>query len=167
MPKIVAVDTDFEDNNLEEVMARDAGIEFEVTHGRTAQAVIDGLLETGADAAVTSYAMFPREVFEACSNLKAVSRTGVGYDEIDVEAATEHGVAGCPITPLRWRFRFCAGSTSLMPICAAACGIMRARVRSGSAAVACSASSAWGKSAERRPRKLLVWALRWCAGRVA
>ena len=97
MPKIVAVDTDFEDNNLEEAMARDAGIEFEVTHGRTAQAVIDGLLETGADAVVTSYAMFPREVFEACSNLKAVSRTGVGYDEIDVEAATEHGVAVCNV----------------------------------------------------------------------
>ena len=97
MPKIVAVDTDFEDNNLEEVMARDAGIEFEVTHGRTAQAVIDGLLETGADAAVTSYAMFPREVCEACPNLKAVSRTGVGYDEIDVEAATEHGVAVCNV----------------------------------------------------------------------
>ena len=97
MPKIVAVDTDFEDNNLEEAMARDAGIEFEVTHGRTAQAVIDGLLETGADAAVTSYAMFPREVFEACSNLKVVSRTGVGYDEIDVEAATEHGVAVCNV----------------------------------------------------------------------
>lgn len=97
MPKIVAVDTDFEDNNLEEAMARDAGIEFEVTHGRTAQAVIDGLLETGADAAVTSYAMFPREVFEACPNLKAVSRTGVGYDEIDVEAATEYGVVVCNV----------------------------------------------------------------------
>ena len=97
MPKIVAVDTDFEDNNLEEAMARDAGIEFEVTHGRTAQAVIDGLLETGADAVVTSYAMFPHEVFEACPNLKAVSRTGVGYDEIDVEAATEYGVAVCNV----------------------------------------------------------------------
>ena len=97
MPKIVAVDTDFEDNNLEEAMARDAGIEFEITRGRTAQAVIDGLLKTGADAAVTSYAMFPREVFEACPNLKAVSRTGVGYDEIDVEAATEHGVAVCNV----------------------------------------------------------------------
>ena len=97
MAKIVAGDTDFEDNNLEEAMARDAGIEFEVTRGRTAQAVINGLLETGADAAVTSYAMFPREVFEACPNLKAVSRTGVGYDEIDVEAATEYGVAVCNV----------------------------------------------------------------------
>ena len=41
--------------------------------------------------------MFPREVFEACPNLKAVSRTGVGYDEIDVEAATEYGVAVCNV----------------------------------------------------------------------
>ena len=49
MPKIVAVDTDFEDNNLEEAMARDAGIEFEVTHGRTAQAVIDGLMQPACD----------------------------------------------------------------------------------------------------------------------
>lgn len=177
MAKIVAVDTDFEDNNLEVAMARDAGIEFEVTRGRTAQAVINGLLETGADAAVTSYAMFPREVFEACPNLKAVSRTGVGYDEIDVEAATEYGVAVCNVPgygtevvsdhALRWRFRFCAGSTSLMPICAAAVWDYARTRRSGSAAVACSASSAWVKSAERRPRKLLVWALRWCAGRVA
>ena len=72
MAKIVAVDTDFEDN-------------------------IAGLQKTGADGAVTSYALFPREVFEACPNLKVVSRTGVGYDEIDVEAATEHGVAVCNV----------------------------------------------------------------------
>ena len=78
MAKIVAVDTDFEDNNLEEAMARDAGIEFEVTRGRTAQAVINGLLETGADAAVTSYAMFPREVFEACRVQRARLRYGSG-----------------------------------------------------------------------------------------
>ena len=97
MAKIVAVDTDFEDNNLEAQMAQDAGIEFETTRGCTAEAVIRGLQETNADGAVTSYALFPREVFEACPNLKVVSRTGVGYDEIDVEAATEHGVAVCNV----------------------------------------------------------------------
>lgn len=97
MAKIVAVDTDFEDNNLEAQMAHDAGIEFETTCGRTAEAVIRGLQETNADGAVTSYALFPREVFEACPQLKVVSRTGVGYDEIDVGAATEHGVAVCNV----------------------------------------------------------------------
>ena len=157
------IDTDFEDNNLEEAMARDAGIEFEVTRGRTAQAVINGLLETGADAAVTSYAMFPREVFEACPNLKAVSRTGVGYDEIDVEAATEYGVAVCNVPGYGTE----VVSDPAITLALAACGSMHARARAGSAAVACSASSAWGNSAELRPRKLLVWALRWCAGRVA
>lgn len=177
MPKIVAVDTDFEDNNLEEAMARDAGIEFEVTHGRTAQAVIDGLLETGADAAVTSYAMFPREVFEACPNLKAVSRTGVGYDEIDVGAATEHGVAVCNVPGYGTEVVSDHAITLVLSVLRRINELdadmrrgvwdYRVRVRSGSAVVACSASSAWGKSAERWPRKLLVWALRWCAGRVA
>ena len=97
MAKIVAVDTDFEDNNLEAAMAQEAGVDFGATRGRTAEAVIRSLQETGAQGAVTSYALFPREVFEACPNLKVVSRTGVGYDEIDVEAATEHGVAVCNV----------------------------------------------------------------------
>ena len=97
MAKIVAVDTDFEDNNLEAAMAQEAGVDFEAARGRTAEAVIRSLQETGAQGAVTSYALFPREVFEACPNLKVVSRTGVGYDEIDVEAATEHGVAVCNV----------------------------------------------------------------------
>ena len=97
MAKIVAVDTDFEDNNLEAAMAQEAGVDFEATRGRTVEAVIRSLQETGAQGAVTSYALFPREVFEACPNLKVVSRTGVGYDEIDVEAATEHGVAVCNV----------------------------------------------------------------------
>lgn len=97
MPKIVAVDTDFEDNDIEAKMAADAGIEFEATSGRDVEAVIRGILDTGADGAITSYSLFPREVFEACPNLKVVSRTGVGYDEIDVEAATDHGCAVCNV----------------------------------------------------------------------
>ncbi len=97
MPKIIAVDTDFEDNVLEAKMAADAGIEFEATSGRDVESVIRGILESGADGAITSYSLFPREVFEACPNLKVVSRTGVGYDEIDVEAATDHGCAVCNV----------------------------------------------------------------------
>ena len=97
MAKIVAVDTDFEDNAIEEQMAADAGIEFAATSGRDVEAVIRGILETGADGAITSYSLFPREVFEACPNLKVVSRTGVGYDEIDVEAATDHRCAVCNV----------------------------------------------------------------------
>jgi len=40
-----------------------------------------------------------REVFEAAKNLKVVGRAGVGVDNIDLEAAKEHGVAvvNCPV----------------------------------------------------------------------
>ena len=97
MPKIVAVDTDFEDNAIEAKMAAEAGVDFEPVHGHDVADVIRSITESGADGAITSYSLFPREVFEACPNLKVVSRTGVGYDEIDVEAATEHGCAVCNV----------------------------------------------------------------------
>ena len=40
-----------------------------------------------------------REVFEAAKNLKVVGRAGVGVDNIDLEAAKEHGVTvvNCPV----------------------------------------------------------------------
>ena len=94
MPKIVVVDNDFENSDFEERMAREAGVDIAVFHERDADAVIRNAAD--ADGIVTSYANFPRRVFEALApRLKVVSRTGVGYDSIDLEAATEYGVAVC------------------------------------------------------------------------
>lgn len=93
MPKIVIVDSDFENSDFEKKMAQDAGVELAVFNGREPADVIRNAKD--ADGAITSYGRFPREVFEALPNLKVVSRTGVGYDSIDVEAATENGTAVC------------------------------------------------------------------------
>jgi len=93
MPKIVIVDSDFEDSDLEFSLARDAGVEIERCQGREPDQVIANA--TGADGIVTSYAKFPRRVFEELPDLKVVSRTGVGFDSIDLQAATDHGVAVC------------------------------------------------------------------------
>ena len=41
---------------------------------------------------VRSATKITRPVFEAAKQLKAVGRAGIGVDNIDVEAATEHGV---------------------------------------------------------------------------
>ena len=41
---------------------------------------------------VRSATKITRPVFEAAKNLKAVGRAGIGVDNIDVDAATEHGV---------------------------------------------------------------------------
>lgn len=53
------------------------------------------LLELSADvaAAIVSTDPFTREVLRDSPNLQVIARTGVGIDAIDVEAATEFGVA--------------------------------------------------------------------------
>jgi D-3-phosphoglycerate dehydrogenase len=51
----------------------------------------------GIDAVVASTDPFNRDVLSACQ-VRVVARTGVGYDSIDVAAATERGVA-VTITP--------------------------------------------------------------------
>ena len=51
----------------------------------------------GIDGVLASVEPFTREVL-AATKLRAIARHGVGYDAIDVQAATEHGVA-VAITP--------------------------------------------------------------------
>lgn len=46
----------------------------------------------GVEAFYVRLCNVPREVFAAVPTLKIVSRHGVGYDMVDVDAATEHGV---------------------------------------------------------------------------
>jgi D-3-phosphoglycerate dehydrogenase len=46
----------------------------------------------GAEALVVRLAKIPRALIETAPNLKLISRHGVGCDNIDVAAATEHGV---------------------------------------------------------------------------
>lgn len=95
MPKIVITDIDFAETDLEEVMAAEAGIEIERFQDRTPQGIIANA--TDADGIITSYGDFTPEVFEALPRLKVVSRTGVGFDSIDIPSATAHGVAVCNV----------------------------------------------------------------------
>lgn len=55
------------------------------------------LLE-GCDASLASSEGYDARVFAACPDLKVVARVGVGYDAVDVEAATAAGVV-CTNTP--------------------------------------------------------------------
>ena len=93
MPKIVIVESDFEEQEIEKRMAAEAGMEIAIFNSRDADDIIKNAAD--ADGIITSYGNFPRRVFEALPNLKVVSRTGVGYDSIDLQAATDNGVAIC------------------------------------------------------------------------
>ena len=72
---------------------QDAG--FEVAHhpltGRRTEEELIALLQ-GIDGAIVSVDPFTARVLAAAPQLKAISRTGVGYDAVDVKAATARGV---------------------------------------------------------------------------
>lgn len=93
MPKIVVTDTDFENNEIELAMAKEAGVEIALFNDRSEEAIICNAHD--ADGVVTSYGHYTAAVFEALPNLKVVSRTGIGYDNINAKAATENGTAVC------------------------------------------------------------------------
>ncbi|PJN01675.1 phosphoglycerate dehydrogenase [Streptomyces sp. CB01201] len=59
--------------------------------GRTLSDVVGSV-----DAIVAGTEHIGREVFEAAPRLRVIGRTGVGHDNVDVVAATAHGVAVCP-----------------------------------------------------------------------
>jgi phosphoglycerate dehydrogenase-like enzyme len=46
----------------------------------------------GASAVIAGVEKYSPRLFDAVSDLKVIARTGVGYDAIDLEAATSHGV---------------------------------------------------------------------------
>ncbi len=71
-----------------------ADVVFSYWHaGRTEDELIS--LVGGVNGAIVSIDPFTSRVFEAAPQLKVISRTGVGYDSIDVSAATRHGVYVC------------------------------------------------------------------------
>src|SRR5947209_10044607 len=76
---------------------RDAGFEvvFPAVTGR--QMNEDELLAelAGIDAVLAGSEPYTRRVLEARPQLKVIARNGVGYDAVDVAAATDHGV---PVT---------------------------------------------------------------------
>lgn len=79
-----------------DLVFHEAGVEtvFNLWHGgRTEDEMID--LLQGIDAAVVGLDPFTAKVMDGSPRLKIISRSGVGYDEIDVKAATERGIAVC------------------------------------------------------------------------
>jgi phosphoglycerate dehydrogenase-like enzyme len=74
-----------------------AGLVVERRIGRHGKLGEDELLAAlpGAFATLASSEPYTERVFRAAPELRVIARWGVGYDAIDVEAATRHGVLVC------------------------------------------------------------------------
>ena len=88
----VAVYTDVEDTDPAPGIAllESHGFEVRVLGTRDPAAIIAGARD--ADALLPGYAAITREVIEALPRLKVVALMSMGFDYVDIEAATERGV---------------------------------------------------------------------------
>jgi D-3-phosphoglycerate dehydrogenase len=92
---VVVTDLDQPSLSEEEAVSIEEGFELVRADCRTVEDVIAAA--AGAQALIVQYAPITRAVFEALPDLKVVARYGVGVDTVDVDAATEHGVAVCNV----------------------------------------------------------------------
>ena len=90
---LIATVKPFSAEAVEEVKGvfKKAGYEVEVLSKYPDQSDLIGTV-ADADALIIRSDNVDKEVLEAAKNLKIVVRAGAGYDNVDLEAATEHGV---------------------------------------------------------------------------
>ena len=90
-PKIAISYADYPGTDIEENLFDDIDASVVVGHAEDESQLVD--LARGADALLVEYAEVTEAVLEELDRLKVISRTGIGVDNIDVDAATERGIA--------------------------------------------------------------------------
>ena len=75
--------------------------EIVITNDGDSDSILDSLID--ADAYILRIGKIDRKAIERCEKLKVITRPGVGYDSVDVQAATERGipVVLCPAANAR------------------------------------------------------------------
>ncbi len=90
---LVAMGQAVKDDSPERQAFKQAGLE--IKFGRSAPTTpVGDVIEylQGCAAVVAGGEPYTEEVFASCPDLRLVVRFGVGYDAVDVEAATKHGI---------------------------------------------------------------------------
>jgi D-3-phosphoglycerate dehydrogenase len=95
MPKVVITDSTFPNIDPERRILEPAGCEVELGKGGDEAALID--LTHDADAIITQFAKLTPNVIAQMKRVKVIVRNGIGYDNIDVDAAKQHRIPVCNI----------------------------------------------------------------------
>lgn len=121
-------------------MLRAAGLTTLRLQAKTDSDVIAGLAQVAADALIVQWAPVSATVLDAAPSCRFISRLGIGYDMIDVPAATERGVAVANTpdycvdevvahTLAMALFGCCAGLAGLTRRCGTECGAPPSPIR--------------------------------------
>lgn len=93
--KAYITDCDHADIDQETAVFNKAGVPFKLLQCKTEEDLINNLQD--AEVVCNQYAPFTEKVFAALPKLKMVVRYGVGVDNVDLKAATAHGVQVCNV----------------------------------------------------------------------
>lgn len=94
--RVVITDQTFPDLAEEKRIAAETGAELVVREDVVAEAEV-AALTAGADVVMLAYAQITDAVLAGLAPGATVIRYGIGYETIDVEAATRHGVRVCNV----------------------------------------------------------------------
>jgi D-3-phosphoglycerate dehydrogenase len=94
-PTIVVTDHAFGGVAHEEALATRIGASLSVHQCTTEEETLDAVRQ--ADVALVNFAPVTRRVLEGMRDTAVVIRYGIGYDNVDVEAARERGVRVCNV----------------------------------------------------------------------
>lgn len=93
--QVVITDCDHDSIDIEQGVLDAAQLPFRLEQCHTEDELIQRCAD--ADIFINQYAPVTERVLEALPNLKMVVRYGVGVDNVDVDAATAHGVQVCNV----------------------------------------------------------------------
>ena len=88
--KVVVTDYEYSTFAPEQEVLDKIGVELTFKQCQTEEEVIAECKD--ADALISQYAPISRKVIESLENCKVIARYGVGFNTIDIEAATEKGI---------------------------------------------------------------------------
>lgn len=91
MKQIVVTDHGFPDLSIERDVLESMNIELIDADIETSSDMLDAVKE--ADALLNQYLSIPDEVLEGVDSLKVIGRYGIGVDTVNVDRATENGIA--------------------------------------------------------------------------
>jgi D-3-phosphoglycerate dehydrogenase len=93
--QVVITECDHDSFEAEHGVADSVGAELILTQSHTAEELV--ATAANADGILVQYASITAEIMDALPRLRAIGRYGVGVDSVDIDAATQRGIAVCNV----------------------------------------------------------------------
>src|SRR5438105_280510 len=95
MPKVLVTDHTFDPLDIEQTLLQPVGGVIDAHQCKTAAQLLP--LVADADAVLTQFARVDAEVIAAMKQARVIVRYGIGVDNVDLEAARQHGIPVCNV----------------------------------------------------------------------